>query len=204
MHIEQGLCFDDRNLIRICVERVNVQLITAGFEVDIAERLEAGNSLFRKLHKHTAIACELFKVAVTLTIKIWTHFLDLEISHIAHTFGERTFVISLACKTETFNQPPTRQQLSRCADKFGKTKFVREYTNNMRTACGPYQCFIFIRFNRSLFKNIEKLRMKRPLIKREGQFADYYICIWCIHLLKPIQNDISSCSYAVILAKSTV
>jgi len=131
VHIEKRLGFDNRNLVRICVERVNVQLVAASFKINIAERLKTADSHFRKLHKHTAIACELFKVAVTLTIKIRTHFLDLKISHIAQALGERTFVISLAGKTKTFNQPPTRQQLSRRADKFGKTKLISEYTHDV-------------------------------------------------------------------------
>ena len=119
MHIEQGLRFDDCNLVWICVERVDMQFVASGLEVDIAERLKTADSLFREFHKNTAIACEFFKVAVTLTIQIRTHLFDLEISHIAKSLREGAFVISLAGESESFNQPTTRQKLSRCADKFG-------------------------------------------------------------------------------------
>ena len=83
MHIEQRLGLDDCNLVGICVERVNMQLVPSCLEVDVAERLKTADGEFRELHKYAAIASKSFKVGMALTIKIGTHLLDLEIRHIA-------------------------------------------------------------------------------------------------------------------------
>lgn len=44
MKIEEGLGFDNCYLVGISVEGVNVQLVSASFKVDVAERLQAADS----------------------------------------------------------------------------------------------------------------------------------------------------------------
>ena len=116
MHIEQALCFDNRNLVRIRVESVDVQFVFSRFKVYIAEWLKTADGEFRELYKYAAIAGESLKVVMALTVKIRTHLFNLKISHITHTFGQCAFVASLAGESESFNQAATREQLGRRAD----------------------------------------------------------------------------------------
>ena len=116
MHIEQALGFDNRNLVGIRVESVDVQFVFSRFKINIAERLKACNGELRKLHKYAAIAGESLKVAVALTIKIRTHLFNLKISHITHTLSQSAFVASLAGESESLNQAATGEQLDWRAD----------------------------------------------------------------------------------------
>lgn len=178
MHIEQALCFDNCNLVGIRVESVDVQFIFSRFEVYIAERLKTADGEFWELNKYAAIAGESLKVAVALTIEIWTHLFNLKISHIAEALCQSAFVASLAGESESFNQTATWEQLGRRADEFRKAKFVGEHTGYVRAARYPNQSLIFVCLYRSLFVNSEKFRMQRPLVQGEGQFADDNICVW--------------------------
>jgi len=128
VHIEEGLSFNNRYLVGVGVERVDMQFITSCLEVDIAERLKAADGEFRKFYEYAAAAGEPFKVDMTLTIKIWTHLFDLKIRHITEASGKCAFVISLAGESESFNQAATRQKLRRRAYQFRKTKVICENT----------------------------------------------------------------------------
>jgi hypothetical protein len=149
-----------------------MQLITPCLEINITERLKAANGELGEFYEYAAVASEPFKVNVALTIEIGTHLLDLKISHITEAAGKSALVIALAGKPESFNQAATRQKLSGSADEFGKTKVICENTHYVRTASGPNKRFILVRLYGTLLINIEKLRMKRPLIEGESQFAD--------------------------------
>jgi len=191
VHIEQGLSFYDCHLVGICVERVNVQFIPSCLKIDIAERLKAADSKLGEFYEYAAIAGKFFKVIMALTIEIRTHLLDLEISHIAKTLGECAFVISLSGKSESFNQASAGQRLSRGADEFRKTKVVGENAYYVRTARGPNKRFIFVGLYSAFFIDTEEFRMKRPLVKRKGQFADNNICIRSIHHKTQFRSNLS-------------
>ena len=185
MHIEQGLSLYNRYLVGICVERVNMQFVFSCLKINIAERFKTADGELGEFHEYAVVAGESLKVGMTLTIKIGTHLFDLKIGHIAKALGKGAFVISLAAESESFNQAAARQRLRRRADQFRKTKVVCENTYYVRAAGRPNQRFILLSLYGALFINGEKLRVKRPLIKSEGQFADNNICVRNFHL-KPI------------------
>ena len=69
------------------MERVDVQFIFSGFEIDISERLQPGNRQLREAHEHTPVARKAFEVRVAPVIEIRAHFLDLEIGHVVKAAG---------------------------------------------------------------------------------------------------------------------
>jgi len=184
---------------------VNMQFISSGLEVDIAERLKAADGKFREFYEYAAVAGESFKVDMTLTIEVRTHLLDLEIRHIAKAFGKRAFMISLAGgESESFNQTPPWEKLRRRAYQFRKTKVICKDTYHMRAAGRPDERFIFVGLYDTLFINAEKLGMKRPLIKGEGQFADNNIRVRKFHCKVHLRFKKLTTSYAIILPQTAL
>lgn len=83
MQVEQGLGFDHGYLVGERMKSVDVDFVAAGFEIDVAEWLQAAGGKFREGDEHTPIACKPVQVQMALAIKVCAHFLDLKIGHIA-------------------------------------------------------------------------------------------------------------------------
>lgn len=109
MEVEEGLGFDHCDLVGERMESVNVDFVAAGFEIDIAERLQAAGGKFRERDKHAAIACESVQVQMALAVEISTHFLDLKIGHIAQSTAQGAFVGSLAAELESLDKTASGQ-----------------------------------------------------------------------------------------------
>ncbi len=146
---------------------MNVELTFAGFKVYIAERLKSADGLVGEFHKHAAIARESFKVGMTLPIEIRTHLFDLEIGHVAHASAERALVAPLAAELKSLDKASLRQGLVRRVDQFRQAHILRKDAGDMRTVRDPDNGLILFRLDLTARVNGEKLRMQRPLIKRE-------------------------------------
>ncbi len=202
MHIEQGLSFYNRYLVGIGVKCVDVQFITSGLEVNIAERLKAADGKFWEFYEYAAVAGESLKVDMALTVEVRTHLLNLKIRHIAKALGKSAFMISLAGESESFNQTPPWEKLCRRADEFRKTKVICKNTYHVRAAGHPDERFILVSLYSTLLINTEKLRMKRPLIKGEGQLADNNVRVRKFHYEIHLRFKKPVISYAVILPQT--
>lgn len=172
MEVYQGLGLDDGDLVRVGVERVEVELISSGLEVDVAERLQTADGQIRKTDEDAAIACETLKIDVALAVEVGAHLFDLEIGHVAHSAAERAFVVSLTVKAETFDEAPLRQTLAGHADEFREAKVFGENAYDVRTAGDPDDGFVLLRLKVSLGEDVEKLWVKGPLVQGKTQFAD--------------------------------
>ncbi len=122
MEIDQRLGLDDRYLIGIGVEGVDVHLVSAGLEIDVAERLQPSDGQVGEADEHAAVAGEAFEVDVALAIEIGAHFFDLEIGHVAHAPAERAFVVSLPAKLESLDESAFGQLLRRRVDQLGQAE----------------------------------------------------------------------------------
>ncbi len=118
--IEKRLSFYYRNLVGICVEGVDVQLVFPRFKINVSERLKSGDSTLRIFDKNAPVAGKLLKVGVALFVKVRAHFLNLKISYVTKAFGESTLVAALAGKTESLDETSARQNLVGSSDKFRK------------------------------------------------------------------------------------
>jgi hypothetical protein len=167
VEIKQRLRFDYCYLIRVRVERMNMELAFAGFKIYVTERLKSADGLIRKFHEHAAIACEPFKVGMALPVEIRTHLFDLEISHVAHAPAEGALVAPLASELESFDKASLRQGLVGRVDQFCQAHILREDACDVRTVGDPDNGLILFRLDLTARVNGEKLRMQRSLIKGE-------------------------------------
>ena len=111
MEIKQRLCLYDCDLVRVGVERVDVQFAFTSFKIDVAERLQAADGLIGKSHKYASVAGKAFEVGMALPVKIRAHLFDLEIGHVAHASAERAFVAALAAELKSFDKTSLRKRL---------------------------------------------------------------------------------------------
>ena len=136
-----------------------VQFGSACLEINIAERLELAYFQFREFYKHAAVSGEAFKVGMALLVQIWTHFLDLKISHVTYAPAQSAFMSPRAAELKTFEQSSRGQHLPGSANDLGKTDIAGENTNDVSASCHPDDRFVFISIDMPVGVNLEKLRM---------------------------------------------
>jgi len=149
---------------------MDMQLRPPRLVVNITEGLKSVALRTLELSEHPAIPREALQVRMALAIKVRTHLLDLKIGHITEPSAQCALMAPRPLKLKTLDQTALRKHLTRPAHNFAKTNIARENTHNMRAPGNPDIHFVFLGPELTLFENLEKLRMQRPLKKTECQF----------------------------------
>jgi len=188
MQIEQRLCSDHCDMVRIRRKAVDVQFVFSCFEVNIAEGLQAVGFEGGEFDEQAAVSRESLKVAAALPVNVCTHFFDLEIGNVADATAEGTLVCFRAAEFEAFDESSLGEHLARCADDLGEADVVGEYADDVTATCYPYHGFVFFCFDMSLGVEFEKLGMQGPLKKAESQVFNCDIDFRQLHSLTPQTN----------------
>lgn len=122
---------------------------------------------------------------MALAIEIRTHFLHLEVSHVAYASAQSALVSAGAAELKTLKQTSVRQQLTGRADNLAETHIACEDANNVCAAGNPDQSLVLFGLQLSTGINLEKLWVHRSLKKAERELVDSYIDLRRFHNQRP-------------------
>lgn len=165
--VEQGLCFNHRNLVRVCGECMDMQLGFACLEIDIAEGLQAIDFKLGKPDENAAVPAEAFEVGETLPIEVCAKPFNLEVGHIADPPAKRAFMRARPLELEALNQATFRHRLPWGANHLGHGNIAGKNAYDVGTAGDPNQGLVFLCFELSAGVNIEEFRVQRSLKQTE-------------------------------------
>jgi len=167
---------------------MDVQLAATGLEIHVAKRLKAVHFKLGELDENTTIACKTLQIRMALPIQIGTHFLDLEIRHVADAPAQCTLVRARPAKLEALHQPPVRQQLPRRTNDLAETHIAGKHADDMGASRDPDQGLVLLRLDLATGMNLEKLRMQRALEKTERQLVYGNVGLWRFHEDEILKN----------------
>ena len=123
---------------------MDVQLVSSGLEIDVAERPELADLHLGEVDENATIACEAFEVGMALLVQIRAHLLYLKVGHVTYSPAQGAFMSPRAAELKTFEQSSRRQHLAGSAYDFGKADVTGKNTDNVGASCNPDDRFVFI------------------------------------------------------------
>ena len=162
MGFENGLVFGEG------VVGVKVQLMAAGFKVEVAEGDEIVLGPLGEFDEDSAFASHFFEFFVGVFEEVAAHRLHVGVEDVVESFRPAVGVLVGSAEVEGFDQAVAGQELVGRADQFGDVVGPDEDGNHMRATGVPDNDFIIGLKKMERFVNIKQFRVNRSIKEMEG------------------------------------
>jgi len=171
VEIEDGLSFEDGLMVGESVEGVQLQAVTAGFIVKIAEGDQFVACGLGIGDIHAAFFGHAGEVGVGLAKEVGAHGFDLEVHHVVVLVGPGAFVTFFAAESEALHKSAFGEHLVWRANEFGHAMRSGENTGHMAAARNPDDDLISTLKELSRGIDVKQFGMDRSFVQVERQFA---------------------------------
>ena len=166
---EDGLRFQERLLFGERMERVNVQLMVPGVEIDEGKGRQPIVDPVVEGDEKSAVFGVVYVVPVSRGEKLWRHPFNLSGKDVLQSVVERLGVVALAAETEGRRQSAFGQKLVILADQFRENLLSGLHDDDMPQSYDPDLSRVAVLAESLHTMDVEQLRMNRSLVKAEKE-----------------------------------